>query len=247
MDALEYYFKQMQKPIERAKDLILGAHYSLLPPWGEVLSAIGVEGDLDDVMPWDLSDAQLAKAAKLVAPHEEAIEAHIWRTAPEDSRTWMAITPIQRRKHPEWVIHCTTPGSAGEIMNYGFIYGAQIDTLAHTVHRHDRMDGAGYNFGYSLDIAPRDVLKRYGGDCVIALVPDSMLINHSADEEQQTIFWGPSVDTDRIFLVSYRNGAYMLDFDGSHLDDDEYDRIFSDGLETLDDVVAVLDAELSRR
>lgn len=228
---LEDYFRQTEKPIERAKDFILGTHYNLFPPWDELLPMIGIEDDPADVMPDELTERQLNAAAKIVAPYEERIQGLIWREDPGEARTWMAISP-QRRLRNAWVVHCTEKGNARAIAEEGFIYGGQVDALALTTYRHDRDMGPGYNFGYLVGTRRGDELRGYGGDCVVALVPDMLLVHHYGDQEDQVIFWGESVPTEHIFRAREYAGVYFAD------------DVFDDGFDSLEELTEALGAQI---
>lgn len=225
IEALLYYFEQMKKPVEQGKDLILGVRDILVPSWEDILEQIDPDEELDrDADPWELPEEAFEEAAELVDVH--ATEEAIMRYDPGEARTWMGMTPLARLKNV-WVIHCTR--DAAKLAREGFRVGGQLDTLALTTRRTWGDDDEGYNFGYALDIAPRDALKRYGGDCVLAFVPDAVNVLHHYDQEMQTVFWGPDVDADHIFRVREYAGVYTVN---------------GEDFEELDEAIAYLESLL---
>jgi len=80
--------------------------------------------------------------------------------------------------------------------------------LALTTHKRNREKNPGYNFAF--EEGSRDAKNvasdgKYGNEAVV-FWGDGVKAYHSGDEENQIIFWGPSVDTRMIFPIRIVDG-----------------------------------------
>jgi len=109
---------------------------------------------------------------------------------------------------PTWLVHFTDDASS--ISFNGFKYGHEdMDIgLALTTHKRNREKNPGYNFAF--EEGSRDAKNvasdgKYGNEAVV-FWGDGVKAYHSGDEENQIIFWGPSVDTRMIFPIRIVDG-----------------------------------------
>ena len=101
---------------------------------------------------------------------------------------WLSVEFIRPVKN-EWCIHFTK--DADSIAREGFTGGTPyVEKLAYTNAGQDK-SGRGYNFAFLL--GDRDVdYNDYGNQAVIFRA-SGVLIYHYGDNQDQVIFWGPSV------------------------------------------------------
>ena len=106
-----------------------------------------------------------------------------------------------------WLIHWTD--DAYSIAAHGFIYGADIDTLALTTHRSDRYKRKGYNFAFRADSSYAEDGKKYGDEFVL-FQNSGVKTYHYGDEEEQIVFYGPDVKSSDIVPVKNDGGDYVI-------------------------------------
>lgn len=124
---------------------------------------------------------------------------------------------------PGWLVHFTN--DAESIRNRGFMYGHdEFRGLGLTTHKTEerRRDHPGFNFAFEIDT--RDLSNaarsgKYGKEAVV-FWGGGVKAFHYGDEENQIIFWGPSVNRSMIFpirreydnwVVEAENGRTMVE------------------------------------
>lgn len=121
----------------------------------------------------------------------------------EPATRHMEFKEIQK---PGWLIHFTY--RALDIAKEGFKFGhPEFEGLGLTTWKMDRKKYAGFNFAFEIgreaEIAARE--KKYGSHAVVFWA-SGVKTYHYGDQENQVIFWGPSVNTNMIFpITSDRN------------------------------------------
>lgn len=118
---------------------------------------------------------------------------------------------------PTWLVHFTD--DPDEIAEKGFIYGfGDYRGLALTTHYTDevRKMGPGYNFAFVLGSRDaHDASSGKYGQHAVVFWGSGVEAYHYGDEENQLIFWGPDIPTDRIFAMhSGDSGWYVEDATG---------------------------------
>lgn len=106
-----------------------------------------------------------------------------------------------------WLMHWTD--DAYSIAAKGFIYGADIDTLALTTHRNDRHKKKGYNFAFIAGSRYSDGGDKYGDEFVL-FQNSGVKTYHYDDEEEQIVFYGPDVKSSDIVPVKNDGGDYVI-------------------------------------
>lgn len=96
----------------------------------------------------------------------------------------------QRVKSSAWLVHFTDPRSAAEIMDTGFIYGAEQDTM-HLTKRYDRgQDEGPWVFAYVADSTAAESAARsanYGTSAILFQSSAAVKARHLGDDEEQVI------------------------------------------------------------
>jgi len=116
---------------------------------------------------------------------------------------------------PIWMIHLTN--DADRIEDKGFEYGhPDYDGIHLTTWKSDksRKSTPGYNFAFPLRSRDADAAlrqRKYGSEAVI-FKGTGIQVYHSGDEEQQIIFWGPSVDPASIYHVKKIDDGWLEDY-----------------------------------
>jgi hypothetical protein len=125
----------------------------------------------------------------------------------------------RRLVRPTWLIHFTD--YAGDVGQSGFQYGHPgIRGLSHTTSKDDekRFDKPGYNYAFDLndETAVKEAAKmsgfrgrKYGNDAVV-FWSAGVEVYHWGDEENQVIFWGPSVDPNTAFPLTSRQHQWEV-------------------------------------
>ena len=112
---------------------------------------------------------------------------------------------------PTWLVHFTD--NANMIKNKGFIYGhPEMAGLAVTTWKDNRHEKSGFNFAFIAD--GEDAIKEsnfsnYGSQAVI-FYAGGIITYHTADQEQQILFWGPNVNKDMIFPIMKNKDKWQI-------------------------------------
>lgn len=139
---------------------------------------------------------------------------------PQSAPAWMLIEPVTGKILPKntYVVHFSD--HVQDIKANGFKFGIpDINKIALT-REHNIFGGVrrisynqpGYNFGYQID-GSIDLDHRAGGygDGVLLFQTSGMLIHHDGDQEQQVVFWGPSVNTKRAIAITRVDSRWVTD------------------------------------
>ncbi|MEE3309735.1 hypothetical protein, partial [Sharpea azabuensis] len=122
----------------------------------------------------------------------------------EELPTWMTMDFI-RLVENEWCIHFTS--DAYNIAREGFTGGTpEIDDLAYTGAGRQKI-GAGYDFAFLIHDRSVD-FNGYGDEAVIFRA-SGVLARHYGDEQDQVIFWGPSVKE----IIPIKTSEYSGDWE----------------------------------
>lgn len=113
---------------------------------------------------------------------------------------------------PGWLVHFTNDPDS--IASDGFMYG-HPDTigLGLTTWKSEqaRKREPGFNFAFETGTRDADFAaskSKYGKHAVVFWA-GGVNAYHSGDEENQIIFWGPSVRKDMIFVIEKRDGEWV--------------------------------------
>ncbi len=148
------------------------------PDSGDYELAYAIEGKLTD-------DEKESFAEFLV--HEDAGEAPSW--------TQMDFRKVL--KPGTWLLH---KGNNYDILKNGFQLGEDdITKLALTTYR--KKHGPGFNFAFPAFSGDYNE-EKYGKHAFL-FQSAAVLVDHYGDEEEQAIFWGPSVNPANIFSIDY--------------------------------------------
>jgi len=113
---------------------------------------------------------------------------------------------------PTWMIHFTN--DAQGVADNGFVYGHEEmkEGLHLTTHKVDRYQGSGYNFSFEFGTREASNAARSGkyGEEAVLFWSDGVQVSHWGDEEEQIIFWGPSVNKSLIFPITRDYGNWTV-------------------------------------
>lgn len=137
----------------------------------------------------------------------------------EDPYTRPTKDQMQYRRFakPGWLVHFTD--DPWGIASDGFIYGHDdIEGLALTTlkSKKSRQSYPGFNFAFDADSrdASRALSGRRGGPKygkhAVVFWAAGVEAYHYGDEENQIIFWGPSVKKDMIFPIESQGGDWVV-------------------------------------
>jgi len=202
LDGLERYLSLT--PTERAEDL---SHAVFLGPAAmslfaqylgdgdmQVLEGYAYEG-LTEV---EQDHPEVFRRAARAIEKDQKGPARFVTTLPEEE--WPSWTFFSAgRRHPKggWLVHCTDADAASVIQDFRGV--DDISRLGLTTYLSDReRENPGFGFGFEARSFPR-YLRRgrcpYGDTLLLLKVPDYLVTNHSGDEEDQAIFWGPDIES----------------------------------------------------
>ena len=103
---------------------------------------------------------------------------------------------------PRWMTHFTDRPE--QVADQGFLYGhPEISGVEQTRSKRDRLQSPGFNFAYPADSRDAWLSQQessYGRHGVV-FYGGAMDTHHHGDMENQSVFWGPSVDPRMIFPI----------------------------------------------
>lgn len=191
--------------------------------WNDALEAIGSSSEeVEDLANADNMEAVwdiCRKLEKWFSSHgDEKQEAAVDMCAqyPELAPTWAHLTLSRNTLLPSgtWLVHFTD--FAEEIVENGFRVGIDdVSRLGLTTFL--RKSGPGYDFAFLADDRAALSGTRYGKDCVL-FQSSGVYVHHTADEEHQVIFWGPSITTEPVMIAHTDDGWEVHDRDGRRVE-----------------------------
>jgi len=114
-----------------------------------------------------------------------------------------------------WLVHFTNDPDG--VARKGFKFGMQdVEKLGLTTYfKNTGIDKGhgGYNFAFSANSSESDNAadrKKYGDDAVM-FQSAGVEVYHSADEEDQVIFWGPAVDPRDIIIIRRYDEGWIVE------------------------------------
>jgi len=120
----------------------------------------------------------------------------------------------ERIQTPGWLVHFTD--DAFGVAWKGFLYGhEEVEGLGLTTWKGESSRKKYASFNFALDADSKYATwaansHKYGKDAVV-FWGSGVLAYHHGDEEGQVIFWGPSVKTDMIFPIYFREGEWVVE------------------------------------
>jgi hypothetical protein len=129
------------------------------------------------------------------------------------SRPVKETLSYNRLAKPGWLVHFTN--DPWGIAHKGFIYGhEELEGLALTTWKtnESRHSYPGFNFALNPDSRDADFVARQGkyGKHAVIFWAAGVEAYHFGDEENQVIFWGPSVNRNMIFPIEKRDGEWTV-------------------------------------
>ena len=187
------YLKQMPTEVSE--------HWHYFFDWGGaygLLERIGL-ADLDQ--DFDPSSDDFETCYKIDAaftPRErEDFGQHLAQEDPVEAPTWSQLSFNKILPPGTWLLH---KGDNYDILKNGFTRGVDdITKLALTTYRNKT--GPGFNFAFPAFNGDYDE-EKYGQHAFM-FQSAAVLVTHYGDEEEQAIFWGPSVSPADIFSIDY--------------------------------------------
>jgi len=154
----------------------------------------------------DLEDDEIfEKWIEIATDNDKKLfEEYIDRHPDKDSFSQPAYNNMsfEELKKPQWLVHFTDDPKSIQLQ--GFLYGHEdFEGLHLTTWKRNRTKTPGYNFALELGSRNTSNIARkakYGKHCVI-FWGAAVKAYHYGDEENQMIFWGPSIRTDMIFAM----------------------------------------------
>ena len=172
---------------------------------------------LDEITPRDYNELNL-KSKKMFTDYVE--EQGGFRIAryhdPAGLPSWYYLNPLSKTILPAstWIVHFTN--HQNEIMSSGFTLGADDLTRLGVTVKHNMFNAdlertatePGYNFGYTLDedIEARAKMSTSGGYYgrnAVLFQSECIKVHHGTDNENQAVFWGPSVKASGIVPLTH--------------------------------------------
>ena len=130
-----------------------------------------------------------------------------WKGQDGDTRSYFDLVDKKPLKNSTWLVHFSD--NVDSIEREGFTKGTdEMDYSELGLTTHKSRKSVGYNFAYDTDDY-RDIRNsvggshgppKYGKDCVV-FQSSGIKAYHSGDEENQIIFWGPSVKPKLIYPI----------------------------------------------
>lgn len=124
---------------------------------------------------------------------------------PNEAPTWSMLTTDNTGlvAPSTWLMHWTDDPIS--IARKGFTSGEfDVSLLGLTTYR--KKSGPGYNFAFRADSRyAKNYERKYGAEFVV-FQSSGVECWHAGDEEDQVIFWGPSITTRPVPVVEQRDG-----------------------------------------
>ena len=149
--------------------------------------------------------------AIMTSDEKDAVATEIERVHVAEAPTWKTMSYESIVKPSTWLIHFSD--DAGSIMWKGFKYGSDDMTkLALTTYwTKEAKRYGGYNFAFEAEgrhaRAAAKGRGKYGREAVMFQAAGVKAF-HWGDEEDQVMFWGPSVDPRRMVLLTRDGDLY---------------------------------------
>ena len=187
------YLKQM--PTE------VSDHWHYFFDWGgayRLLERIGLS-DIDHRFDTSFDDFETCyKIDAAFTPEErEDFGRYLAEVDPVEAPTWSHLSFNRVLPPGTWLLH---KGDDHDILKNGFTRGVDdITKLGLTTYLNK--NGPGFNFAFPAINGDYNE-ERYGKHAFM-FQSAAVLVTHHGDDEEQAIFWGPSVDPAGIFSIDY--------------------------------------------
>lgn len=176
------------------------------------------EKDLEN---YEVGEAWIEQASEsdLKAFEEYVMRLDSYDVTGADAPGYISLSYPKQLK-PQWLVHFTD--EPWSIQKHGFIYGHEDFTgigLTTWKSEEGRKKRPGFNFAFRADSKyPTWTAnkKKYGRHAVVFWC-SGVEAYHGGDEEDQVIFWGPSVRKDMIFPIYYDGDWYVESDDGRRI------------------------------
>ena len=185
-----------------------------------------------DAEPYEIGEQWISQASEdQLKDFEEWIDQRdphaVWETDEPPSRHFVGGELTK----PDWLVHFTEDASA--IASQGFKYGHEdYRGLGLTTWKSEeyRRKYPGFNFALELGMRNTNYTARQGKYGKEAVIFWGMGVKtfHSGDEEDQIIFWGPSINTNMIFPIFQDGEGWYVEMANGRevrLDDPSFENV----------------------